>query len=506
MYSLPTSQDGPTPSRPGAARLRSTSYLELPVIEEKDGDVEVKVNSSDSTFGVAVTPPTGDKYTSVTKTPFLGTLVRGREIQMDKFGFPLSPQPLHDPKDPLTWSKVTKLKILIQISLLSFASLFTAYTIVSCTIWRSNSANGNQSPAVWRLSRSLNVHPLQIGYVVGAYVVLLGLSPFIWNPLSHSYGRRPIYIIGLLGSVVTAILCGLSRRYSVLLTFRALNGLFAGAAIGLGSVVCCDIVYCHQRGLYMGIYMVIHTAGGHLAPTFGGYIYKRMDWHWCFYVPAIISGVLLVVFALTVPETLYSRSVESLQQPQMSEYQKERIRKRRYESRRMKFANFTRQFKMLRYPSVLLPALFYAVASGYGNMVFVLSSPILFRRVYHFHTYQIGLLLGLPLTLGSFIGEFGAGGFSDFVMRRRAIKRGGKRIPEDRLYAMIPGVILLPLGLIIEAYSIHNKTHWVGPGMGIFTASSGLQIVMTVTYAYTADVRPSQQERTPSKYQKLMIK
>lgn len=54
-----------------------------------------------------------------------------REVVLDKFGFPLLPQPLDDPRDPLTWSKAVKIRILIQISLLSFLSLFTAYAIVS---------------------------------------------------------------------------------------------------------------------------------------------------------------------------------------------------------------------------------------------------------------------------------------------------------------------------------------------------------------------------------------
>jgi multidrug resistance protein len=330
---------------------------------------------------------------------------------------------------------------------------------------------------------------VEAGYVVGSYVLLLGAGPFIWNPLSHSYGRRPIYIVGIIGSLAAAIGCGLSRRYEILIILRALNGLFAGAAIGLGTVVCCDIFYAHQRGLYLGLYMVFHMIGGQLGPTAGGFIFRKVNWHWCFYIPAIIAAALLIPLILAFPETLYSRSVECLKQPRMSEYQKERLRKKRRESRELRFHNFTRQFKMLRYPSVLIPAVFYAVASGYGNMVFVISSAILFRRTYHFHTWQIGMLLGIPLMLGSLIGEAGAGGFSDWVIRRRAVGRGGKRIAEDRLYAMIPGVILLPLGLIVEAYSIHNRTHWVGPGLGIAIASAGLQIVTTVTYAYTADVR-----------------
>lgn len=238
----------------------------------------------------------------------------------------------------------------------------------------------------------------------------------------------------------------------------------------------------------MGFYMVAHMTGANLAPTLGGFFYKNVRWHWSFYVPAIAALLLLVVIVFALPETLYSRSVECLKRPQMSEYQREWLRKKRAENRQVQLINFTRQFKMLRYPSILLPTVFYSVASGYGNMIFVVSSAILFHKIYKFHTWQIGLLLGIPLTLGSFIGEAGAGGFSDWVIRRKATRRNGKRVPEDRLYAMLPGVILLPLGLVIEAFSIHNRTHWMGPGLGIAVAAAGLQIVTTVTYAYTADV------------------
>jgi MFS family permease len=273
------------------------------------------------------------------------------------------------------------------------------------------------------------------------------------------------------------------------MTFRTLNGFFAAIPIGLGSVVVCDLFYQHERGLYMGIYMVVQITGGHFAPAIGGYIYKGINWHWCFYVPALMAAVLLISVAILVPETLYLRGIESMQYPGMSLYQQEMIRKRRDDNRNLRISNFMRPFQMLKYPSVVLPSIYYAVCSGYANIIFIDTSAIVFHRLYHFRAWQTGLLLGTPLTLGSWIGEFGAGGFSDWVTERRALARGGKRMAEDRLYAMLPGVILTPLGLIVEGFCIHSKTHWIGPGLGIAIASAGLQIVTTVTYAYTAEVR-----------------
>jgi hypothetical protein len=55
-----------------------------------------------------------------------------REIELDPFGLPLSPQPLRDPKDPLTWSQKRKICILIHVSIMSFLSQFLAMSIVSC--------------------------------------------------------------------------------------------------------------------------------------------------------------------------------------------------------------------------------------------------------------------------------------------------------------------------------------------------------------------------------------
>jgi MFS family permease len=328
----------------------------------------------------------------------------------------------------------------------------------------------------------------KVSYAIGSYVVFVGVGPFLWNPLAHSFGRRPLYITSLIGLILTATISGLSRTYPMIMAIRSLSGLFAAIPIGLGSVVVCDLFYQHERGFYMGIYSVFQITGGHVGPMIGGYIYSGLNWHWCFYVPAIIAGFLLVIFALTVPETLYFRHIESLQRPQMNLYQQELIRKKRSDGSKLRLVHFIRPFKMLRYPSIVLPSIYYSVASGYANMVFIISSSLLFHYYYGMHSWQTGLLMGTPLTLGSWIGEFGAGGFSDWVTERRALKRGGKRIPEDRLYAMLPGVILTPLGLLVEGMTLRHHTHWIGAGLGIAIASAGFQIVTTVTYAYTADV------------------
>jgi MFS family permease len=484
--------ESPVPAKTSKRKQKQRSPVSsvsqtLPSIEEKDVELQRFEYMSSSE---AETVGTGGGESSSSGSPSRteqmdrdSTLLkeyyppfpqqRPRELVLDPSGLPLSPQPLEDERDPLTWPFRRKLGILIQVALMSFLAQFLANDI---------------SAALWPLHTYFNVSFNKVSYVVGTYILSVGVGPFLWNPLAHRFGRRPMFIAAMAGMVFTSAGSGLSRQYPTILTLRSLSGLFAAIPIGLGSVVVCDLFYAHQRGLYMGIYMVFLVTGGHLGPVIGGYIYKGMNWHWCFFLVTIMAGILFFTVIFTVPETLYFRAIEGINRPSMSLYQQEYLRKRKIDGQRLHLEHFIRPFKMLRYPSIALPSLYYSVASGYANMVFIITSAMLFHIFYKFNSYQTGLLMGVPLTLGSWFGEFGAGGFSDWVTERKAIRRGGKRIPEDRLFAMLPGVILAPLGLTIEGFCFQHRYHWIGAGLGIATASAGFQIITTVTYAYTAEV------------------
>ncbi|OQV06445.1 hypothetical protein CLAIMM_11007 [Cladophialophora immunda] len=284
-----------------------------------------------------------------------------------------------------------------------------------------------------------------------------------------------------------SVASGKSKDFGQILTFRALNGFFGGVPLGLGSATVCDLFFTHERGFYMGIYTVSFILGGHVAPIIGGYIEKDLTWHWCFYVPAILTAGVLVLFIFTVPETLYSRAPEALARPRRTWLQNMLMQGKAHPTRRLRIIDFFRPIQMLQYPSVLLPTISYAVSFAYGSILFIITSANLFGKTYHFKPQQTGLLLGIPITVGSVIGEAMSGGFSDWVSERRAIRRGGQRKPEDRLLAIFPAFVLIPIGIIIEGVCLERKTHWIGVAFGIALASVGLQISTTVVYTYTAE-------------------
>ncbi|KAL7781798.1 MFS general substrate transporter [Trichoderma afarasin] len=393
-------------------------------------------------------------------------------LKLDPRGLPLSPQPTDDPKDPLNWNRWLKLMVLAEVSLFSFLALFSASLI---------------TPAFVPLSEFLHKDLVTTAYVTSTFILLGGFSSVFWNPISNVYGRRPVYI----GTVAVAVaMCGSSgaaKNYGTLIALRCLNGFFGCVPLGLGSATVCDMYFAHERGLYMGVYTISFLTGGHIAPLIGGYIEKNLSWHWCFYVPAIITGGVLVIFIFTVPETLYSRTPAALARPSQSWRSNMLMKRRAHPTRKVRLVDFFRPFQMMMYPSVTIPTWCYSLCFAYGSILFIITSANLFAKIYHFKPQQTGLLLGIPITVGSLIGELFAGGVSDWISERRALRRGGERSPEDRLLGIIPAAFLTPLGIIIEGVCLQNKTHWIGVAFGIAIASFGLQVITTGVYTYTAE-------------------
>ncbi|KAK7609176.1 major facilitator superfamily domain-containing protein [Phyllosticta paracitricarpa] len=338
-----------------------------------------------------------------------------------------------------------------------------------------------QSPAFVSLSRYLHRNLSDTAYTTSIVLATTGVSTFLWNPLSNVLGRRPIWLLCLLGSAATSAASGAARNFEVLLTLRTLAGICTGIPQALGSPTVCDMYFAHERGFYMGLYAVSSIAGAHAAPLLGGFVARAGGWRWTFYGAAVGFAALLLPFVLSVPETLFSRSPAALAQAQDRSWRDNLLMRGRPRAgkKRLTALEFVRTWQMLVCSSVLLPALYLVVSLGYGSIIFVLSGPAIFSSLYGFAPHQIGMVVGLSLTLGNLACEMFAGGFCDWVSETRALQR-----------------VLTPAGLILEGFCIQLWTHWSGPAIGIAVSSVGFQIIMTVVFTYTAECYKSQAAHT----------
>ncbi|KXL42978.1 hypothetical protein M433DRAFT_58968 [Acidomyces richmondensis BFW] len=427
----------------------------------------------------------GDEYKSNATAVESGALTSHDEkietnaavaLKLDPHGFPLRPQPTDDPLDPLCWPYWLKIGVLLQVSFLAFLGPFCQAVINSAFV---------------PLAKSMHITVTVASYNTTIAILFAGVSPLIWSPVSNTYGRRPIFIAVTALGIASQCACAVAPTWAGILTARAFVGIGTSAGMGIGAAVVADMFFMHERGKYMGIYIVFVTNGAHLAAVVGGFtaLNPHLGWRWCYWVPAMILAGTWVINLFCLPETLYNRNARA----NIAQTGPNRDWTRLFTfgnvavRRKMKLSDFTHVFEMLRYPSVLLPAIYYSISFGLGSVLFAVTGAAAFGSIYNFNTAEVGMAIGLSTFVGTLVGELSAGPVSDRILYLQTKRSGGAFRPEARLQAIWPGFILCPAGVIIEGVTLQYKTHWIGPILGIGIAAFGLQIISTNVFAYCTD-------------------
>jgi len=141
---------------------------------------------------------------------------------------------------------------------------------------------------------------------VGLLAVSFSLAQFVFVPLwgrwSDSVGRRPIILIGLLGSFITYVLFGLAQSLVWLFVARTFAGV-AGGTIATAQAYVADSTTPENRAKGMGIVGAAFGLGFIFGPAIGGFLSQ-----WGHAAPPLFAAALsLANFAAAwfyLPESL----------------------------------------------------------------------------------------------------------------------------------------------------------------------------------------------------------
>jgi EmrB/QacA subfamily drug resistance transporter len=138
-------------------------------------------------------------------------------------------------------------------------------------------------------------------WVFSAYLLTSTASVPIWGRLSDLYGRRRLYLAGVLVFLVGSALSGAADSMTELIVFRAIQGLGAGAIIPLGMTIVGELYSLEERAraqaLFSGVWGVASIAG----PLVGGYITDAISWPWVFYLNLPFGVLAMTVIAVAYP-------------------------------------------------------------------------------------------------------------------------------------------------------------------------------------------------------------
>lgn len=116
-------------------------------------------------------------------------------------------------------------------------------------------------PAYEDISIDLGVSIQRASYLTSLQIAILGGAPLFWKPLSNRYGRRPIFLLSTILSLVCNVGCAKSPDYASMAACRALTAFFISPAAAIGSAVVTETFFKKERGRYMGIWTLMVTLG-----------------------------------------------------------------------------------------------------------------------------------------------------------------------------------------------------------------------------------------------------
>ncbi len=127
-------------------------------------------------------------------------------------------------------------------------------------------------------------------WVVTAYALAFGSLLLLGGRLGDIFGRRRVFVVGLLGFAAASAVGGAAQSFEMLVGARALQGVFgallAPAALGLLTTTFTDPA---ERGKAFGIFGAIAGSGAAVGLLLGGVLTEYLDWRWSLYVNVLFA-------------------------------------------------------------------------------------------------------------------------------------------------------------------------------------------------------------------------
>ncbi|GAC1581828.1 MAG: hypothetical protein NVS4B1_18140 [Ktedonobacteraceae bacterium] len=169
--------------------------------------------------------------------------------------------------------------------------------------------------ALPRLQTELHAGVSSVQWVVEAYALFLGALILIGGSLGDQFGRKRIFLLGVIVFTVASIFCGISQSIEQLIIARSVQGL-GGALLTPGSLAIIRSAFdSAERGKAIGTWSGFSAITSALGPLLGGWLVQNTSWRWIFFINIPLAVIVLIVSVLHLPESTSGESKKHLDFP-----------------------------------------------------------------------------------------------------------------------------------------------------------------------------------------------
>ncbi|OEJ34865.1 MFS transporter [Streptomyces subrutilus] len=157
--------------------------------------------------------------------------------------------------------------------------------------------------ALPRIGQDLDADLAVLQWTVNAYLLTLAGLILVGGALGDRFGRRRIFVLGVVWFAVGSLLCGLAPNAGVLVAARALQGV-GGALLTPGSLALIQgSIRAEDRGRAVGLWSGLGGVGAAVGPFLGGWLVDGPGWRWVFLLNVPLAALCVPVALRHVPES-----------------------------------------------------------------------------------------------------------------------------------------------------------------------------------------------------------
>jgi EmrB/QacA subfamily drug resistance transporter len=144
------------------------------------------------------------------------------------------------------------------------------------------------------MQRALHIDRGELEWVVNAYALTFGVLLLSGGKLADLFGRRRIFIVGLIIFTASSLVCGLAGSASLLIGARTVQAVGAAMMNPATLSIITATFPPRQRGTAIGIWAGVSAMALAIGPLVGGILTEKVSWSWIFFinVPIGIAGVI----------------------------------------------------------------------------------------------------------------------------------------------------------------------------------------------------------------------
>src|SRR5579863_8164795 len=165
------------------------------------------------------------------------------------------------------------------------------------------------------LQTALHASATDIQWVVESYALLLASLLLLGGSIGDLYGRRKIFLCGVLLFAIGSSWCGLSSSITPLIIARGLQGIGAAFLIP-GSLAIISASYTeNKRGRAIGTWSGFTAITAAIGPVLGGWLVENASWRWVFFINLPIAIIVVLLSLWRVPESRDEAASKGLDWP-----------------------------------------------------------------------------------------------------------------------------------------------------------------------------------------------